>query len=288
MSLSLLEIEANNPAGPRRGRYFCPICQPGGGKTPDLSVDIERGLYHCFKCEIGGKLVESLRTPSEWSEKMRELRPRFPRRRRPRPVPSREVRRARHDFPGSPADAYERARGIDGARTGMGFDARYPFPREDDWVEEPAVVFFFFDLAGRCVAKQGRMLRQPDEGQTGKVTFGKISLGVFHPEALQAAEVVICEGPNSAAALVQRGYAALALGGKIAHDWLFTALQGKRVTVGFDQDDPGRTAAAALVVRLSDAGIQAQAIHPPDEGTDWNDLLLREPGFEVGGRALRR
>jgi len=36
-------------------RYYCPICQPNGGKTPDLSIT-EHG-FHCFKCGMKGDLL---------------------------------------------------------------------------------------------------------------------------------------------------------------------------------------------------------------------------------------
>jgi DNA primase len=42
---------------PGRGRrYFCPACQPSGGKSPDLSVS-DKGFV-CFKCGAKGDLVE--------------------------------------------------------------------------------------------------------------------------------------------------------------------------------------------------------------------------------------
>jgi len=45
----------------RRGkRYFCPNCQTESSKTPDLVVD-SRG-YHCFKCGIGGDLLDFIMT----------------------------------------------------------------------------------------------------------------------------------------------------------------------------------------------------------------------------------
>lgn len=37
------------------GRFFCPGCQPGGGKTPDLAVK-DKGFV-CFKCGLKGDLL---------------------------------------------------------------------------------------------------------------------------------------------------------------------------------------------------------------------------------------
>ena len=45
---------------PGRGkRFFCPRCQPRGGKTPDLSVG-DQG-FHCFKCGASGDVIELIK-----------------------------------------------------------------------------------------------------------------------------------------------------------------------------------------------------------------------------------
>lgn len=292
--LSLPEIERNNPAGARRGRFFCPRCQAGGGKTPDLSVDLKKGVYHCFKCGSGGRLAEERKpeatrrrrsTPTTPYARPAKRDPFFVRE-APATPPNSEISEAyieacQRDFPGSPADEYERKRGIDGVRTGMGYDARYPFLRGDSWVTEPAVVFFFYDADGKCVGKQGRMLRQPAPSETAKVSFGRVSQGVFHPQALTGEEIVLCEGPNTAAALVERGYPAVALGGKVMQDWLIDVVVDRRVWIAFDNDAPGRAAASDLLVTLEELGIDAHICHPPTEGHDWNDHLLANPNFVI-------
>jgi len=40
----------------RGGRFFCPLCQPQGGKTPDLSVR-DKG-FTCHKCGVKGDLLK--------------------------------------------------------------------------------------------------------------------------------------------------------------------------------------------------------------------------------------
>lgn len=37
-------------------RYFCPECQAGGGKTPDLAVSAKG--FKCFKCGSGGDVID--------------------------------------------------------------------------------------------------------------------------------------------------------------------------------------------------------------------------------------
>lgn len=287
MYLSLAQVDKANPRGPRRKRYFCPICQPAGGKTPDLSLDRNRGLYHCFKCGASG-LLEEFRAPRS-ARTVRKRRgewtpPTFaPVEESPTEVSEEYVDGCRRAFAGSVADDYERSRGIDGIRTRMGFDPSYPFLVGDDWVQEPAVVFFFEDLRGRVVAKQGRMLREATGGETAKITFGKVSYGVFNAAALANDEVIVCEGPNTAAALVERGYPAIALGGKTAHEWLVRELAKHKVWIGLDNDPAGRKAAADLLQALHDLGGEAELLMPTEEGKDWNDVLEANPRLVLPG-----
>lgn len=42
--------------GPRGPRFFCPVCQPDGGKSPDLAV--KGGGFACFKCGLKGDLLK--------------------------------------------------------------------------------------------------------------------------------------------------------------------------------------------------------------------------------------
>lgn len=52
-------------------RRFCPVCQPHGGKTPDLALReyADKGQWHCFKCDEHGdaldlvKLARGCETP---------------------------------------------------------------------------------------------------------------------------------------------------------------------------------------------------------------------------------
>lgn len=165
----------------------------------------------------------------------------------------------------------------------MGYDPHYPFLVGDDWVHERGVVFFFQDLEERVVAKQGRMLRSAAPEETAKITFGKVSQGVFNVRAIRQPEVIVCEGPNTAAALVERGYPAIALGGKFAQDWLLDALVDRKVWIGLDNDEAGRKAAAELHERLCAIGCDVELLLPPGQGQDWNDVLRADPDFRLPG-----
>lgn len=40
----------------RGKRFFCPGCQPAGGKTPDLSVTVQG--FKCYKCGLSGDIID--------------------------------------------------------------------------------------------------------------------------------------------------------------------------------------------------------------------------------------
>ena len=46
----------------RGGRYFCPSCQPGGGKSPDLVI--REGGFFCHKCGAKGDILSLILTVS--------------------------------------------------------------------------------------------------------------------------------------------------------------------------------------------------------------------------------
>ncbi|MBM4337995.1 MAG: hypothetical protein FJ110_00465 [Deltaproteobacteria bacterium] len=65
----------------RGKRFFCPICQPQGGKTPDLSVR-DKG-FTCHKCGLKGDLLKLVEVAAEldfpsavkWLEDLIGIRP---------------------------------------------------------------------------------------------------------------------------------------------------------------------------------------------------------------------
>lgn len=55
-SLTGPEIAADLGLDHRGKRFFCPECQPAGGKTPDLSI-FDQG-FKCFKCGLTGDIID--------------------------------------------------------------------------------------------------------------------------------------------------------------------------------------------------------------------------------------
>src|SRR3970282_2869941 len=50
----LVELLSEVPKRKRSGRRFMAVCPFHEEKTPSMSVDQARGLYHCFGCGKGG------------------------------------------------------------------------------------------------------------------------------------------------------------------------------------------------------------------------------------------
>jgi hypothetical protein len=56
--LSRLDIKARMEYGGRKARARCPFHED---TSPSLHVDVERGLWYCFPCQLGGDVVDFVR-----------------------------------------------------------------------------------------------------------------------------------------------------------------------------------------------------------------------------------
>lgn len=97
------------------------------------------------------------------------------------------------------------------------------------------------------------------------------------PGILQAQTVVLCEGEKAAQALIDRGICATSvMGGSSSplEQTDMSPLQGKRVVIWPDADEPGRKFGAAVALALKDVASEVEAITPPEgvaEGWDAAD-----------------
>ena len=51
---NIVEIASQYTALRQRGRKHVGLCPFHSEKTPSFTVDLEKGLYHCFGCGVGG------------------------------------------------------------------------------------------------------------------------------------------------------------------------------------------------------------------------------------------
>jgi len=278
-TLSLADLEGFDPRAPDRRperRFCCPLC--GTAKPIDethrcLSLKVETGVWHCHRCDASGVLRE------KWTPLPRRARQRvvlrrafaLPERREEPPTEKAATLQARlkearpQPLHGTPGAEYLAGRGIDpdlAHRAGVRWSA--------NWYGRPAVLFPLRDPDGKLVAAHGRHA----DGRDPKAhTVGALRSGVFvTPGALEAAPLVVVEGPMCALTLALVGVPALALCGTDAPDWLPRRTAFRRVLVATDADDAGDRAAEKLAERLGSLGAECERLRPVG-AKDWNDVL---------------
>jgi hypothetical protein len=287
--VTLEELERYDPRaapGKHRRRFACPFC--GDGKPCDkehrsLSVEVDSGLYKCWRCQKGGKLespwqarLPRVRKAKVWGPPPRmdeEAPPCEPHASGAQSADWRAMLRDVRPLAWTPGASYLAGRGLEAAachQAGVRFLAR--------WFGRPAVMFPIRDHHGGLVAVQGRFT---DHRMPKTMSRGSVSLGVFAtPDAWEADPLIFVEGPIDALTLWTAGYPAVALMGCSMPEWIPSACAGKRVAVAsdFDRPDslgvrPGERAARRWITNLCQASGQIGRLRAP-EGRDWNDLWV--------------
>jgi hypothetical protein len=277
--LSLAELEANDPQAPPSDgeRRFCcplPVCadKPTDAAHRSLSVNVGTGLWHCSRCDAGGKLREW------WSA------PPVSRGARSRAVVARAFRLTPELSPPAPEAAPWRDQwaatapltDTPGARylAGRGIPIALADAAGVRWVPafygRPAVVFPLTDAAGRLVAVTGR---HTDGRENPKAhTAGPKRWGLFATAgALAADPLVITEAPIDALALAAGGVPAVALCGTTGPRWLPQRAALRPVLLGLDNDPAGDAGAAQLGATLLSLGARCERLRPARK--DWAEDL---------------
>jgi hypothetical protein len=285
--LSRAELDAYDPRPSGKGaerRYCCPLeaCRekPVDRGHQSLCVNVESGLWLCYRCQAKGRLTD------HWAEGPAPSRG-APRRAAPRrpfvlvPPPPEPGRAASAPqlapmlaacvpVGDSPGARYLARRGADAP---FATAAGVRFSR--DWYGRAAVVFPLADWTGRVVAANGRYI---DRGSPKTRSVGDRSLGVFAtPGALSGPMLVIAEGPMDALALAECGLPAVALVATTAPWWLKTMALNRRVVVALDADVAGDRGADGLLAHLARFARSVERLRPPVVRTgdkDWNEALL--------------
>jgi hypothetical protein len=314
--LSLSELETYDPRPMRCGRkhrYCCPFC--GDSKPRDnarrcLSLDIDSGLWKCFRCQRKGLIKEKWLKPSSISKRQRKaaaLKALFNPESTSQKVQSgknaaegdsaqnpktnygskkwqRDIKIWQKDFPNSSGQAYLEKRGID-PETAIAFGCGYT-DQWEHWEEDEngkfqlkgtdrRVVYPVTDKEGNLFAVQGRAIDDEFLG-SDKITKGEKSLGLFQtPDALKSDVLILAEGPSDAMALYQCGFSAAALLGTSIGDWLISELSFRKVLIGFDDDEHGETQSDKRIPVLRSRGARAFRLRP-EGGKDWNDVLVNK------------
>jgi len=201
-------------------------------------------------------------------------------------------------LPGSPAAAYLAGRGLTDADV---CDLHF-HPDLTHWESKrgyPAMVGVVRNLAGEPVALHRTYLEVDAEDPTrvtkapvpkprmmlGKVAGGAVRLAPITPDAALG----LCEGIESGLA-VMTACASLPVWATLSTAGLEQVQlprEARRIVILADHDTSGAgmRAAEAAARRLRDEGRQVVIALPPDQGSDFNDVLLRE-GPEAVGRIV--
>ena len=298
--LSFVELNAYDPhEGQRR---LCPLC--GDGKPRDsahrsLSVDLQSGLWKCFRCGQSGRLREFWEQKDDFQPQQRKrarLREAFslPTHRPIAPPPLiaplqnrteensswRENWDAAQPLAGTSGESYLQKRGVS-LLVAQAAQVRFAAA----WFHQAAVVFPIKNRQDEIIAAQGRAVRG-----AAKLTSGPKRSGVFFAPALKShaagqndvfrpldsvlPAVILTEAPIDALSLAACGFPALALCGTSGPDWLHISCGLRRVLLAFDADNAGEGAATDIAHRLQPFGAKCRRLIPA-QGKDWNESLLK-------------
>jgi len=239
------DVDAFNPYGGRRDRFWCPEC--GGDKPKDaahLSLRVWRdGGFYCHRCGAKGVLEEQRGHRSSRSVKRRVALAEP----QPEPVDLDKLRaffKGSKPIAGSIAEAYLRERRL-------ATDSLNDVYFQPHFYGRPAVEFVLRGALYEARALQGRYLHElPKEPKCRFVERTKFAVYYSAPDALVSPVVAIVEAPICAITVRQAGVPAIALCGTNAPPWLPDKLAGKTVLVALDSDGPGYAAAVHLIAEL--------------------------------------
>lgn len=285
--LALADLEAFDPhaaPGARERRFRCPLEPCRDKPKRSLSLNVESGLWSCYRCGAAGKVRE------RWEPRERPAfagrpspvalaRRAFGLDAPPRPAaqPGRAASAALlpelldrcRPLAGTPGHRYLIDRGI-----GLALAERAGVRWVADCYGRPGVAFLLRDPAGQPVAVHVRHTAGRDDPKCH--TVGDRRLGAFAtPGALDGppAPLVVCEGPVDALSLAACGVPALALVGTRAPDWLRLAAGLRPVLLALDADAEGDRAAEELAGDLGSFARSVERLRPPWGLKDWNDAL---------------
>lgn len=269
-------LEANDPRFTERGnerRYLCPYC--GLTKRKDnahrsLCLNIEKGLWKCWRCDAKGKLVQSDGKDLVSVEERAALRRQAVAQKAEDRIKFRENMDRVLSLQGTPGATYllkERGIPFDLAHSS---GVRY----SPDYYGAKAVLFPIYDHNQKLVAVNARYcdtFRHVKHRTSGEKMRGFFSTA----GALQSPTVLICEAAIDALTIALAGYPAVATCGSGLPDYLLAHCVGRKVVVATDNDEEGEgdALAARWTSILNRVGVRVTRARPPEK--DWNAVLVK-------------
>lgn len=242
-------------------RAVCPSCGTRG-KKQNMSVDEEKGVYHCFKCQSAGKIAGSGVKMKYSMERLPVSRPE-PGQREYKPLDSALVDQCIQDLPGSVAEVYLESRGISRAIMKK-MNVGYLREHDQDWV----MMFHFVDGVPWNYKK--RSIDGEKQYQNGKnrrtVLYNSDCITKYR-------DIIICEGEIDALTLMSKGYqnvVATTCGAGTFNDEWISLLRGKSIVIIYDSDSAGRVGADNLAKKLA---CFVKNVRLPEQYEDINDFF---------------
>ena len=259
-------------------------------KHPSMSYDRQRQRCKCFSCGASYDIFDiigmdyGLTDPGEIFAKAYQLfnitidgtaQPAAQRSAPAQRSAAYDVAKAAAAYPGSPAQAYLRQRGISdelAARFRLGYDPAYRVGGGKSWQ-----VLIIPTEPGSCVA------RNIDPAAEDKERYrNKGASQIFNAQALYSAgkPVFITEGEIDALSIIEAGGDATGLGSKDNAGKLLSLLKqqppARPLIIALDNDKPGQEAAKVLIDGLTAQGISFYPYNPYGDLKDANAALVAD------------
>lgn len=298
----------------RKRGYICPACYNGTGKDGDGIVkNPKTGKYKCFKCGIGGDILDLIGVEfglSEFNDQLQKAaeiygitvdkynsgmnRSLTPEQKQHAEKTIREVASVapEEDISGYVAKChaavgqtdYFSRRGITQEsidRFQLGYDPAYD---EKNVGYRPWKAVIIPTSSETFEARNTEV--EPNSAENGKNKYRKHgSNRIFNISSLREEKersVIVCEGVFDAISIIQSGGQAIGLGSAVNYKSLIVELDkvipAKPLIIAFDADDSGRDNAAKLEEELQKRKVPYLMV--PDfygEYHDANDMLLKAP-----------
>lgn len=297
-TLSLADLDNYDPQTVGGTRRLCPLCgqdKPRDSAHRSVQVETSQGLWHCHRCQAGGKLREF------WTE-----RPFTPLTQRqfataqmqrvfhaPQPAIPKSCDPVKEALWREQLNQVQPLLNCASSTRSVNYLVSRGLSPEiaqqagvrhlENWFGRPALVFPSRAENGVLVGAQGRYI----DGQSNPKARTAGSGGVFATHgAWNSPLLILTEAPLDALSLALCGFPAIAVFGCNLPTWIHRRCVFRQVAIATDADKAGDQAAAEWTNYLANFGAQCRRLNPAQISSlypakDWNELLQA-----IGAQAL--
>ncbi len=280
-----------------RGRsgIFMGHCPFHNDSTPSLSVDDNKGVFHCFGCGAAGDVisyVQRMEGLSAWDavarldggDRVITKQPSIPWDDEAERIrAAKDMWIASEVIEGSPVVSYLESRALPADHVGMQENIRFARGSFDGSAKKhPMLIAAARDVHGDVVGVQRIFLteegskidkdckRTPGRGKGAAIRLAGEDASVEAPE-----HIVICEGLEDGLSYARYYPDAVVWVAMGASNMANIVLPDscRKVTIAHDNDETGRNAAGEMAEALVKRGLDVYLAPPPQAFKDWNEFL---------------